>query len=128
MGKQQTAPFFHAKRKDKGRVGNSKPRLRQNFAGEVIAQRENDHNQEPEKSRGDEDPGEARAVAHVHEIEQHQQRFARCNREREVNIQPAGVVKSHVDGDQRQHQQGDEDENVDFLGNNNVLCHISYVN
>jgi len=78
---------------------HSKPRLRQNFASEVIAQRKNDHDQKQKKSRADEDPSEARAVAHVHEIEQHQQRLARRDGEREVNVQPAGVVKSHVDGD-----------------------------
>jgi hypothetical protein len=33
----------------------SKPRLGQNFAGEVIAEREDDHDQKPEKSGADED-------------------------------------------------------------------------
>ena len=99
----------------------SKPRLRQNFASEIVTECKNDHNQKPEKPRTDEDPGEARAVAHVHEIKHDQQRFAGGNGHGDVNIQPTGVVKGHINGDKREQLQRDEDQNVNFLGNDGVL-------
>ncbi len=43
----------------------SKPRLRQNFAGEIIAQGEDQQNRQPEKAGANEDPREARAVVCV---------------------------------------------------------------
>lgn len=99
----------------------SKPRLGQNLAGEVIAQREDQHDRQPEEAGADEDPGETWAVADVHEKEQHQQRFARRDGERDIKIQPAGVVKGHVNGDQGQYQQRDENQNIDFWGDKDVL-------
>lgn len=100
---------------------NSKSRLRQNFAGEVIGQGEDDQNQKPKETGAGDDPGEAGAVAHVHEIEQHQQRLAGGDGHGDVNVQPAGVVKGHVNGDEGQQQQRDENQNVNFLWDDDVF-------
>ena len=94
---------------------------RQAAAREVIAQCEYDQNQKPNKARGDKHPREARAVAHVHEEEQHQQRFARRNRERDGKIQPTRVVERHVHGDEREQQQRDKNQYINFLRDNDVL-------
>ena len=105
-------------------LGALLPRHRQPraAAGQVIGQRETDQDHQPEETGGGRQDGHARAGAHVHEEEEHQDGFGDRDGQRHDRIEPAEIDARHHDRDVGENQQRGEDGEVD-LARSDVFGH-----
>ena len=107
-------------------LGALLPRHRQPraAAGQVIGQRETDQDHQPEETGGGRQDGHARAGAHVHEEEEHEDGFGDRDGQRYDVVRPAEIHLRDQPGDDREDDQRGEDQEVD-LARGDVLSHAS---
>src|SRR5215208_7230472 len=85
-------------------------------AAGVVRERQQQQDEQPEEHRRDDDPDEPRAVADVHEEEQHEHHLRHRDGHRDHVVHPAEVDVRREDRDRRPHQQRREDREVSRLG------------